>query len=68
MIENFEEIFKEFYEDKLIEKIFANNVNVLTKEEFCSALSPSLFGDLGALGFGAVGALFGEAGELVASS
>jgi hypothetical protein len=65
VIENFEEIFKEFYEDKLIEKIFANGVNILTKEEFQSALSPSLFGDLAGLGLGAFGALFAEAGNAV---
>tara|TARA_B110000285_G_C15070544_1_gene587662 strand:- start:395 stop:592 length:198 start_codon:yes stop_codon:yes gene_type:complete len=34
VLNNFDHIFKEFYEEKVIEKVFKNGINILTKTEF----------------------------------
>ena len=47
----YDAVFKTFYEDKIIEKIFPSGINTLTKEEFLSKVCPeSLFGAIGDLG------------------
>ena len=38
IFENHKAVVKEMYEDKIIEKIFTNNKNVLTKDEFIKAI------------------------------
>ena len=38
---NFNPIFQSFYQDKIIEKLYHENVNFLDKNQFIDAISPS---------------------------